>query len=182
MSASILDIQHDAIIRAIREATAGQWKVLILDEESRKLIRTVVKDDEILGERITHIEQIEQRRAPIRDTDAVYILSPEPHIVDCIVADLERKRYRSASLLWTALLPSSLRERIDKSPAAKESIRKFRVLDIGIFARESNLITFQDPWSFPILYHPACNSLVRQHIADLSQKVHALLPPCLPSR
>lgn len=34
--------------------------------------------------------------------DAIYILSPLPHIVDCLMADLERRRYRKAFLIWTS--------------------------------------------------------------------------------
>jgi len=47
----------------------------------------------------------------------------------------------------------------------------FRVLNLEYYPRESNVVTFRDPWSFPILYHPACSNLVRQHMADLAQKV-----------
>lgn len=50
--------------------------------------------------RLPDIEQIEQRRPANPDTDAVYILSPLPHIVDCVVADLQRRRYRRAYLIW----------------------------------------------------------------------------------
>ena len=37
-----------------------------------------------------------------KELDAIYILSPLPHIVDCLVADLERRRYRRAFLIWTS--------------------------------------------------------------------------------
>ena len=37
-----------------------------------------------------------------QDTDAVYILSPQPHIVDCLLADFERRRYRTSYLVWTS--------------------------------------------------------------------------------
>jgi syntaxin-binding protein 1 len=47
----------------------------------------------------------------------------------------------------------------------------FKVLNLDYYPRESQVITFRDPWSFPILYHPAASSLVRKHIADLAQKV-----------
>jgi len=47
------------------------------------------------------IEQIEQRRVNNREMEALYILTPESHIVDCVLADLERKKYKQASLLWT---------------------------------------------------------------------------------
>lgn len=33
--------------------------------------------------------------------DAIYILSPKPHIVDCIMAEFEQRRYRGFFLIWT---------------------------------------------------------------------------------
>lgn len=48
------------------------------------------------------IEQIEQRRPMNREMDALYLLSPLPHIVDCVMADLERKHYRRSYLVWTS--------------------------------------------------------------------------------
>lgn len=47
----------------------------------------------------------------------------------------------------------------------------FLTLTIDYFPRESHLITFRDPWSFPVLYHPSCNNLVREHLQILAQKV-----------
>jgi syntaxin-binding protein 1 len=119
--------------------------------------------------------------------DVIYFLTPEPYIVDCIMADFERRRYRRTFLLWTsstfggsrqqdqanrnAVLAPPLRERIDRSNNAREQIKSFRVLNLDYYPRESQLVTFRDPWSFPILYHPAASNLVLQHIADLAQKV-----------
>ncbi|KAL9033543.1 MAG: hypothetical protein Q9214_007463, partial [Letrouitia sp. 1 TL-2023] len=54
---------------------------------------------------------------------------------------------------------------------AGEQIVEANTLNIDFFPRESHLITFRDPWSFPILFHPACNQLVRQHLDDLAQKI-----------
>lgn len=99
-----------------------KWKLLIVDSGSRKLIDNVVKEDEILSEKITSawvpregcehiayakadmleaIEPIEGKREPEREMDAIYLLTPEAHIVDCLLADLQHRRYRSASVLWT---------------------------------------------------------------------------------
>lgn len=148
-----------------------QWKVLILDLSSRKLLDNIIKEDDILNENITHIEQIEERRPTNRDVDAIYFLTPQSHIVDCLMADFDRRRYRKSNLLWTSLLHPTLRARIDKSTIAREQITLFRVLNIDFFPRESHLVVFRDPWSFPVLYHPACNNLVRQHLDDIAQKV-----------
>jgi len=86
--------------------TPLQWKVLIVDEDSRKLIDNVVKEDDILDSNITNIERIEDRRQPQPETDAVYFLTPKPHIVDCLMADFDRRRYKGAFLVWTTCMPS----------------------------------------------------------------------------
>lgn len=143
-----------------------------MDETSRKVLDNVVKEDAILSAKITNIEQIDQKRPENQGMDVVYILSPQPYVVDCLMADFERRRYQRAFLLWTSIPPPALRERIDRSQMAREQIAQFRVLNLDFFPRESQLVTFRDPWSFPILYHPACAPLVRQHIADLAQKVN----------
>ncbi|TVY83797.1 Protein transport protein sec1 [Lachnellula suecica] len=151
----------------------AQWKVLVIDEGSKKIIDNVVKEDDILNENIANIESIEERREMNPDMDAIYILSPEPHIVDCLMADFERRRYRKAYLVWTALLHPQLRRRLD-SGQAKAQTAGYETLSINYFPRESHLIDFRDPWSFPILYHPACNNLVAGHLEDLAQKADAI--------
>lgn len=105
------------------------------------------------------------------DMDAIYLLSPQSHIVDCLMADFERRRYRKCFLVWTGLLEPQMRRRIDGSRQAQEQLAGFETMSIDFFPRESHLITFRDPWSFPILYHPACSSLVKDHIQLLARKV-----------
>ncbi|KAK5136573.1 hypothetical protein LTR08_002587 [Meristemomyces frigidus] len=171
MGVSIIDAQREIILGTIRQITRGDWKVLVLDPDSRRLVDNVLEDDAILNENITNIEQITDRRATNRDVDAIYLLTPQPYVVDCLMADLEKRKYRRVHLVWTSLLHPALRERIDKSPTAREQIALFKVLNAEFFPRESHMVTFRDPWSFPILFHPQCNHLVRQHMEDIAQKI-----------
>ena len=122
--------------------------------------------------------------------DAVYLLTTLPHIVDCLMADLERRRYRRSFVIWTSgkechlitlfhvlkdvpfsVLRPNLRSRLENSTMARNQIAHTIILNVDYFPRESHLITFRDPWSFPTLFHPACNQLVREHLGDLAQKV-----------
>lgn len=96
------------------------------------------------------------------------------------MADFERRRYRKTYLVWTALLDPQMRRRLDSSQAAQQQLAGFETLSIDYFPRESHLITFRDPWSFPILYHPACNGLVANHMQTLAQKVTILNPLMTP--
>ena len=69
------------------------------------------------------------------------------------------------------MLSSDQRARLDQSAFAREQIAQLRVLNVDFYPRESHLVTFRDPWSFPTLFHPACNQLVRKHMDELAQKV-----------
>lgn len=86
-----------------------------------------------------------------------------------------KKKEIEADLGETTVLHPTLRDRIDKSSTAREQIALFRVLNVEFFPRESHLVTFRDPWSFPILFHPALNYLVKQHMEDIAQKVGIFL-------
>ena len=48
--------------------------------------------------------------------DALYILSPRPHIVECLVLDLAKGRYRNSTVLWTGILGRELRARLAAAP------------------------------------------------------------------
>lgn len=168
---SMIDIQRELILNTIRQMTRGDWKILIVDEDSKKLIDNVVKEDDILNSNITNIERLEDRRETQRDMDAIYILTPKPHIVDCVMAELDVRRYRGLFLVWTTLLPPPLKERIDRSQMAREQIRAFRTVHLDYHPQESHLVTFKDPWSFPTLFHPDCNSLVVRHMEEMAEKI-----------
>ena len=77
----------------------------------------------------------------------------------------------SWKLTGIPVLPSNLRQKIDQTPGAGHQIAGFNILNTNFYPQESHLITFRDPWSFPILYNPACNQLVAQHLHELSDKV-----------
>lgn len=106
-----------------------------------------------------------------QEMDAMYLLSPLSHIVDCLIADLERRRYRKSYVIWTSMISPELSARLDASSMTRDHIVQLKALNIEFYPRESHLITFRDPWSFPTLFHPACNQLVREHMDNLAQKV-----------
>ena len=54
--------------------------------------------------------------------DAIYILSPHSHIVECLLADIESQRYKRSYLVWTGVLDPQLRRRLDSSPLAQRQL------------------------------------------------------------
>lgn len=57
-----------------------------------------------------------------QEMDAVYILSPQPHIVDCLMADLERRWYRRSYILWTSCKNSEVKEEYARKLCATGSV------------------------------------------------------------
>ncbi|KAL5612558.1 hypothetical protein BROUX41_004344 [Berkeleyomyces rouxiae] len=169
MSSSVIEEHRQVMLSAIERVTRGDWKVLICDKTSRQTL-SVIPDDDILNKNIMNIEILEDRREPNPDMDAIYFLSNTSFAVDCLLADMEHRRYRSAYLLWTGRLLPKDEERIHKSPTAR-MIRGFEVLMIDFHPRESHLVVFKDPWSFPLLFHSACNEFVAPHMRVLAQKI-----------
>lgn len=115
------------------------------------------------------IERIEEKRDKNEGMGAIYLISPQEYIVEALVADLEKKRYQSAFLIWTDVLDRSMRDRIAGSTGARRITGELE-LPVDYFPRESHLVTFRDPWSFPILYNPDCNDLVKVHMPILARK------------
>jgi hypothetical protein len=70
-------------------------------------------------------------------------------------------------------LNHNLRRRIDGLPMAREQIGGFQTLSVDFYPKEAQLVTFRDPSSFFVLYHPDCSNLVRGHLEALTQKVRA---------
>jgi len=132
---------------------------------------------------------MEEKREPNPTMDAIYILSPQPHIVECLLADFEQRRYRKAYLVWVSELHRAQEGKLQNYRTQiagtnpnfgfrinSSCLAGFYTLPLEFFPRESHLITFRDPWSFPILYHPDCNDVVAEHMRSLAKKVGVQIP------
>ncbi|KAJ9651995.1 syntaxin binding protein 1 [Neophaeococcomyces mojaviensis] len=171
MGTSIVEEQKVAFLRTLRQTSGNDWKVLVLDEDSSKLLYNVVKEDDILNCNIINVERLEERRPEQPETDAIYLLSPLPHIVEALKADLSRRRYRRAFLIWTSTLPRSLGADLFSSESRRQIIANTKDLNIDFYPRESHVVTFRADWSFHILYNPQCDQLIKSHLDSLTQKI-----------
>ncbi|KAL2023420.1 hypothetical protein VTK56DRAFT_2777 [Thermocarpiscus australiensis] len=166
---SIIKEHGKAIIEAIRRTAPKEWKVLVLDEVTERIVHCSVSEDDILNHHIANIERIEARREPNPDMNAMYILSPQPHIVDCLLSDFDRRRYRGGFVIWTGALSNEQQHRVDL--VRRQMAGPPDLLLIDFYPRESHLVTFGDPHSFLVLYNPSCNDLVARHLRTLASKI-----------
>ncbi|KAH8152977.1 uncharacterized protein LAJ45_03204 [Morchella importuna] len=180
---NLIELQKQAILEAIKAIEPkGTWRCVVTDETSHKLITNVMQIHYILDESISDVSLIENKRPP-QQMECVYILTPEKHVVECLISDYARPkpRYTCAHLLWTSDLPDGLRQMILNSPA-RGFIAGEKVLSVDYFPRESHLFTFRDPSSFFTLYNPECRGLPRRvsnnsSELDLYAQNHREFPP-----
>ncbi|KAA8895897.1 Sec1-like protein [Sphaerosporella brunnea] len=169
---SLLEVQKTAVIEAIRSTQPqNTWRCVVMDETSNKLITNVMEEHHILGEKVSEVRKIEEKRMP-QPMECIYILTPDEFSVQCFISDFARPkpRYSVAHLLWTSELDNRFRQMILDSPA-RQFIRGERVLSIGFYPRESHLFTLREPSSFFNLYHPQCRDTVSRHLRDMARKI-----------
>ncbi|WWC63946.1 uncharacterized protein I303_106552 [Kwoniella dejecticola CBS 10117] len=88
------------------------WKVLILDEQSKDILATSLRVQDLREQGVTLHMQLHSARPPLADVPAVYFVSPTLANIKRIAEDLNPPLYSSYHLSFTSSLPRSLLEEL----------------------------------------------------------------------
>ncbi|XP_076976164.1 syntaxin-binding protein 3 isoform X3 [Tamandua tetradactyla] len=133
----------------------GEWKIMLLDEFTTKLLAACCKMSDLLAEGITVVENIYKNREPVRQMKALYFISPTTKSVDCFLRDFASKsenRYKAAYIYFTDFCPDSLFNKIKAS--CSKSIRRCKEINISFIPLESQVYTLDVPDAFYYSYSP----------------------------
>ncbi|CAJ0836893.1 2377_t:CDS:10 [Entrophospora sp. SA101] len=173
---AINEILKKSIIDSIKSVQpAGSWKVVVVDKPSLKIIESVCKTNDILEEKVTSVENIEKKRQPFPQLEAVYILSPTYESISTVIEDFDKPTptYAAANLFFISALDDKYFQKLKSSPASKY-IRKFIELFIDFQVREAQVYTFDDPSSFFKLYSPFSineNTIYEDELRNTAKKL-----------
>ncbi|XP_039591450.1 syntaxin-binding protein 3 [Polypterus senegalus] len=140
---------QDTIIKDTKDE--GDWKILILDHFTTKLLSSCCKMTDLMHESITIVEDLYKNREPVEDMKAIYFITPTEKSVDALVNDFKKKfKYKAAYVYFTDYCPNSLFNNL-KTYCAKY-IRVCKEINVAFLPYESQVFTLDYPDAFHSIY------------------------------
>ncbi|XP_005285534.1 syntaxin-binding protein 3 [Malaclemys terrapin pileata] len=132
-----------------------EWKIIILDDFTTKLLSSCGKMTDLLAEGITAVENVYKNREPVPHMKAIYFITPTNKSVDGLINDFVSKtssKYKAAYVYFTDFCPDILFNKMKSS--CSRAIRRCKEINISFFPYESQVFTLDVPDAFFCCYSP----------------------------
>merc|ERR1712165_651898 len=140
-------IMNDVIRATIKAHNKGgpgkiEWRVLVVDNLSMKMVSACTKMHELSAEGITIVETVEKRREPMPAMEAIYLITPTESSVKGLLNDFQsqnRTAYKAAHVYFTEVCPEE----------------RLKEICIAFTPYESQVYSLDTPDAFQFYYNPS---------------------------
>jgi len=152
-------IMNDVIRATVQQHNKNpnkiEWRVLVVDNQSMKMVSACTKMHELSAEGITIVETVEKNREPM-PMEAIYLITPTVNSVRSLMSDFQsqnRTTYKGAHVYFTEALPEERFKEICNSLAAKR-IKTLKEINISFTPYEAQVYSLDSDDAFQFYYNP----------------------------
>merc|ERR1712183_1037652 len=139
------------VLRHNQKSDKVDWRVLVVDQVSIKILSTCIKMHQLNKEGITLVETFERKREPIPRMEAIYFLTPSEESIKLLMEDFSKAvtQYKAAHVYFTEVIPDHL-----SKTAAGKAVKSLVEVNISFTPYESKVYSLELQPNMSLAYSP----------------------------